>query len=789
MLNSDTKRHIDKARDVLVGVAPSPMTQVDLITTALIYKFMDDMDQQSIKAGGKPSFFIGDIEKYSWNKLIDPKLDNQGKVNLYQEALTKLPEASNLPSLFREIFKDTFLPFRNVNTFKLFIDEIDYFDYSHPEELGNAFEYLLTILGVSGDAGMFRTPRHIIDFIVKVVDPNKDDRILDPACGTAGFLIQAYKHIISKHDGLNDPEGKEETLTTEEIKNLTNNIEGYDISPEMVKLSSVNLYLHDFKNPKISEYDTLSSDEKWNERFDVILANPPFMTPRGGIIPHNRFSIQATKSEVLFVDYILTHLKHSGRAGIVVPEGIIFQSGNAYKELRKKLLNEGLFGVVSLPSGVFNPYSGVKTSILLIDKELAKSKNEVLFIKISNDGFDLGAQRREINKNDLPIALEILNKWKTAEKIENSIGTYIEKSKIAQSEDYNLSGDRFKIKTEYTEFIWPVVKLENLCNITTGKKDVNEGNPHGRYPFFTCAKENTFIDTFSFDTEALLIAGNGDVGAVKYYKGKFEAYQRTYVLNNFTNVNARYLYYVLSNTLKENMQLQKLGNTMPYIKLGMLQEFLIPLPPLEIQEQIVEELDRYQKIIEGAKLITENWKPIIEIDTKWEKVNLPKISNNLDNKRKPITKSDRLSGKYPYYGASGIVDYVDDYIFEGNFLLISEDGANLLTRTTNIAFSITGKNWVNNHAHVLKFNNIETQKYVQTYFNQIDIREFVTGSAQPKLNQQSLNSINIPLPNIEAQKQIVEKIENEKKLVDSSKELIEIYKKKIKEKIESLWRK
>ena len=176
-----------------------------------------------------------------------------------------------------------------------------------------------------GDAGQFRTPRHIIDFIVAVVDPKKDETVLDPACGTAGFLISSYKHILAA----NMDEDGNSTLTPDDRGRLAANIMGYDISPDMVRLSLVNMYLHEFVDPQIVEYDTLTSDERWNEYADVILANPPFMSPKGGIRPHNRFSVQSKRSEVLFVDYMAEHLTASGRAGFIVPEGIIFQSQNA----------------------------------------------------------------------------------------------------------------------------------------------------------------------------------------------------------------------------------------------------------------------------------------------------------------------------------------------------------------------------------------------------------------------------------------------------------------------------
>ena len=170
----------------------------------------------------------------------------------------------------------------------------------------------------------------------------------------------------------------------------------------MTRIALVNMYLHKFANPEIHEYDTLSSEDRWNEYFDVILANPPFFSPTGGITPHDRFGVKSTRAEVLFVDYIMEHLKPKGRAGIIVPEGVIFQTGKAYKTLRKQLVESSLVGVISLPAGVFQPYSGVKTSILILDKELNQKSDSIFFAKVENDGFSLGAQRTSIKENDLP---------------------------------------------------------------------------------------------------------------------------------------------------------------------------------------------------------------------------------------------------------------------------------------------------------------------------------------------------------------------------------------------------
>ena len=456
MLDTATKRRIDTARDILVGKVPDPKSQVEQITIALIYKFMDDIDAASEEMGGQRTFFAGDFARYGWPQLVRAGLGGHETLNLYAEAITRMPENPGIPPLFRDIFNNAYLPYRDPETLRAFLKVIDEFTYDHSERLGDAFEYLLSVLGSQGDAGQFRTPRHIIDFIVSVIDPKKDETVLDPACGTAGFLISSYKHILK---GNTDDEGNS-TLTPDEKGTLAANFKGYDISPDMVRLSLVNLYLHGFVEPHIAEYDTLTSEERWNEYADVILANPPFMSPKGGIRPHRRFSVQSKRSEVLFVDYMAEHLTPMGRAGIIVPEGIVFQSQTAYKQLRKMLVENYLVAVISLPAGVFQPYSGVKTSILLLDKALAQKTDRIAFFKVKNDGFDLGAQRREIAENDLLQVKEELGEYlgrlRAGESVASdgvaepredytaTLGLVAEKEKIAAGGEYNLSGERYR---------------------------------------------------------------------------------------------------------------------------------------------------------------------------------------------------------------------------------------------------------------------------------------------------------------------------------------------------------
>ncbi|WP_156018150.1 restriction endonuclease subunit S [Streptococcus ruminantium] len=326
--------------------------------------------------------------------------------------------------------------------------------------------------------------------------------------------------------------------------------------------------------------------------------------------------------------------------------------------------------------------------------------------------------------------------------------------------------------------------LGELCKIETGKLNANAAIDGGEFPFFTTAKEISWINTYRWDEEALLIAGNANVGDVKYYSGKFEAYQRTYVLTEFSeSVQAKYLYHYIRYDLKRYLELNTKKAAMSYIVLSTLKEFKIPLPPLEIQQEIVKILDKFTDYVTeltaeltaeltlrqqqysfyrdkllsfdedssgGAnnKVYTVQWKTLGE------------VAENLDSQRKPVTKGNRSSGNYPYYGASGIVDYVDDYIFDGDYLLVSEDGANLIARKTPIAFSISGKSWVNNHAHILRFDDAIDQKYVGYYLNYIDLTPYISGAAQPKLNQQNLNSIKIPYPNQAIRNKIVQMLDN-----------------------------
>ncbi len=819
MLNSDTKRKIDSLRDTLVGKLPTPSSQIEQITYALIYKFMGDMDEDNKKLNTK-LFFGNGYSKYAWAELMDKKKTQREVADLYAEAIEAMSQNSHIPELFRDIFRGAYLPFKDAATIHMFLRQINEFSYSHSEELGNAFEYLLSIMGSQGDAGQFRTPRHIIDFIVDVVAPKSTEKIHDPACGTAGFLISAYKYITEHEKNVNSTE-------------ISDNFVGYDISGEMVRLSLVNLYLHGFPNPQISEYDTLSDDSKWDEKFDVILANPPFMTPKGGIKPHAKFSSKANRSEVLFVEYILDHLYSKGRAGVIVPEGIIFQASNAYKDLRKRMVEEEyLHAVVSLPSGVFQPYSGVKTSILLFDKEIASRNDEILFIGIENDGFDLGAQRRANGKNDLPIALEILKRWQTGQKLEDGIANWVNKDKIAEDGDFNLTGNRYKAIPSKDKTSWTIAKLKDICEINRSNLDIDVTKIYTYFDIGSVDNKTGKIDDKNkiigkeLPSRARRSISQGDV-LLSTVRPNLKAFARIdelpdnsvastgfAVLTPKPIVMTSWIYYLIhSEPLMRQMESRMGKGAYPSINQRDVEELEIPLPPLSVQEEIVRELDGYQKVIDGAKQVIDNWKPVIDIDPEWEMVELGQtevlqIIDGDRGKNYPSKSEFSDNGYCMFLNTSNVRK--GSFSFEKcDFITEKKDISLRKGKLQREDIVLTTRGTLGNSAHFgseIQFDNMRINsgmviircnmgqllpRYMIDIINSpiftSQVEKLTTGAAQPQLPINSLNKIRIPLPSLEEQEVIVNEIKTERQFVEQNMHLVELIQKKMQKRIANIW--
>lgn len=823
MLDADTKRRIDTCRDILVGKVPDPKSQVEQITIALIYKFMDDMDAEAEEMGGKRSFFTDAFAKYGWAKLMAPNMGGFDVLALYSEAIDKMKDNPGIPELFRDIFKNAYLPYRDPETLRSFLKEINGFTYDHSERLGDAFEYLLSVLGSQGDAGQFRTPRHIIDFMVEVIDPKKNESVLDPACGTAGFLISAWKHILKQ----NTQARPGDQLTPEERASLAANMHGYDISPDMVRLSLVNMYLHGFTDPHIVEYDTLTSDERWNETADIILANPPFMSPKGGIKPHKRFSVQATRSEVLFVDYIAEHLSPQGRAAIVVPEGIIFQSGTAYKQLREMLVKTSLVAVVSLPAGVFNPYSGVKTSILIFDKRLAKTCDSVLFVKISNDGYNLGAQRRAVTGSDLPEAVRVLRVWMSGQFDEKSaLATRVERARIGENGEWNLSGERYREgEANVSEF--PLATLDELFTKIGNGVSVEQVEEAGKCRVTriqTIADGSVNLDKTKYTNdevkpESFLQHGDillSHINSIDHL-GKSAIYleRATDVIHGInlirlvpdkTRIDPRYAIRIFKtdrfiDTVRSFAQ--KAVNQAS-VKTSDLRNIKIPLPPLAIQQEIVAEIESYQKIIDGARQVVANYRLRINVQQDWP---LVPISELFSTKSGTTPRRDNLAyfsgGHIPWVKTLDLNDGpIHDTEERVTDLALTETHLESLPKGTVLVAMYGGFNQIG-RTGVLEIEAVHNQamtallpspKVEPYYLNAIFVsfREYwktVANSTRkdPNITKSDVINFLLPLPDIETQRAIVAEIEAEQALVNANKQLIERFEAKIKTVINRIW--
>ena len=823
MLDADTKRRIDTARDILVGKVPDPKSQVEQITIALIYKFMDDIDAQSEEWGGKRKFFAGDFARYGWARLLHHGLGGHEILNLYSEAIDRMPQNPGIPPLFRDIFENAYLPYRDPQTLRTFLEIIDEFSYDHSERLGDAFEYLLSVLGSQGDAGQFRTPRHIIDFIVAVIDPKKDETLLDPACGTAGFLISSYKHVLANNA---DDHGNS-TLTPDEKARLAANVKGYDISPDMVRLSLVNMYLHDFVDPHIFEYDTLTSEERWHEYADVILANPPFMSPKGGIRPHNRFSVKSKRSEVLFVDYMAEHLTPSGRAGIIVPEGIIFQSQSAYKQLRKTLVEEYLVAVVSLPAGVFQPYSGVKTSILILDRSLAKRTNHVGFFKVENDGFDLGAQRRSIEQNDLPQArqeitvyLRLLGMDESLDDFQPALGLIVEKEKIATNGDYNLSLERYRESKIRTKTIWPMISLNMIVEIESGSREkggaVSSGIPSiggeqidekGKIRF----DKMKYVSEEHFQGmkkgvlkigDTLVVKDGATTGKTGFFAHHLQASvnEHVFILRAKEAVHPYYLYSIIKSDVFQKSLIPFIKGIIGGISLE-IRELQIPLPPLQVQQEIVAEIEGYQKVIDGARSVVDHYRPHIPIDPEWPMVALGRVCNLINGRAfkpqdwkgynsggLPIVRIQNLNTpgiKFNYYTGS----VKEQYIINKGQLLFSWSGS----RGTSFGAHIWngGEAILNQHIFKVGFDRSQVTKLYLYYALNKAVTEVEQnlhgGVGLVHITKGNLENIQIPLPSLETQQAIVAEIESEEASVEVCRDLVEHFEGKIQKAIGRVW--
>jgi len=329
---------------------------------------------------------------------------------------------------------------------------------------GDIYEYLLSELQSAGKNGQFRTPRHIIRMMVDLARPEFGDRILDPACGTAGFLVNAYEYILrtNQKNGVS-------TLTPQKKKILDEeSLYGYDIDRTMVRIAVMNLMMHGITNPKIVGEDTLSKRYNENGIYDLILANPPFKGSINESEKSDELTISTSKTELLFLELMYNSLSVGGRCIVIVPEGVLFGNSNAHKSIKKLLLEKcRLDAVISMPSGIFKPYAGVSTAVLYFTK--GEPTEKVWFYDMEADGYSLDDKRNEIKENDIPDILERFEKRKKEDNKDISKKSFFVSIDEIKANDFDLSINKYR-KEKHEE----VIHRNSKEIIKEAKKEVKE---------------------------------------------------------------------------------------------------------------------------------------------------------------------------------------------------------------------------------------------------------------------------------------------------------------------------
>lgn len=453
MLDAELKSKINQLwQRFWSGGISNPLQSIEQMSYLLFMKRLEDEDvarQQNARLAGQPYQSIFDKEEYKWSIWSQYTAD---KIlpHVRDKLFPWMRTLGGKDSYYGKYMKDaSFI----IPTAGLLIEAVKIIDSMHIKDQnrdtkGDMYEYLLSELKTAGKNGQFRTPRHIIKMMVQLVNPTKRDKICDPACGTAGFLVAAYEHILRENTSpefiKKDEQGNEygfkgDKLRSDEAKRLREEaLYGFDFDQTMVRISLMNLAMHGLVRPNIEQENTLSRRFSMPKQFDVVLANPPFTGSLEESEVSDDFRIKTTKTELLFLELMYNILDIGGRCAVIVPAGVLFSNSNAHREVRKLLLERcRMDAVISMPSGIFKPYAGVATAVLIFTK--GEPTEKVWFYDMRSDGYSLDDKRTFIDgKGDIP---DIVAKAKTKEPGDNSIAVTFDEIK---NNDYNLSIARYK---------------------------------------------------------------------------------------------------------------------------------------------------------------------------------------------------------------------------------------------------------------------------------------------------------------------------------------------------------
>ncbi len=508
MVTGAIRNKVDKIwTDIWAGGITNPLTVIEQLTYLMFIRSLDEKEMENeafeIEGGVKmdkifPQSAIGQSMRWSKFKNNDPRdiyaimsqrifpaikalknghlpdFNEQGEMI---EIADEIGNATQENTAFARYMEDAMFLIPTPQVLQKIItglDDLYEHDIADLDMQGDLYEYMLGKLATAGQNGQFRTPKHIREMMVELIQPTPDDTICDPACGTAGFLVSSAE-FIRKH--------YEDEMTAEQWEHFAGKaFTGFDTDRTMLRISAMNLMLHSISNPDIDYRDSVSKQNEISDRYTVCLANPPFKgTVDAESINDNLKAVTNTKkTELLFLALFLRMLKKGGQCACIVPDGVLFGSSKAHKSIREELVeNHQLRAVISMPSGVFKPYAGVSTAILVFTKTGAGGTDKVWFYDMKADGFTLDDKRSEISDNDIP---DIIERFRHLEEEENRERTeqsfFVPKQEIVDN-GYDLSINKYK-KAEYIPVEYPPTseildKLDELeREITAGLKELRE---------------------------------------------------------------------------------------------------------------------------------------------------------------------------------------------------------------------------------------------------------------------------------------------------------------------------
>ncbi len=489
MITGELKNKVDAIWDIIwTGGITSPITVLEQITYLLFMKLLDDnqhkreatanalgvkLDNPVFKKGecviSEVPRVVCDYNNLRWSVFHNfaPEVMLSNIQNNVFPFIKQIGDGRN--TAFSRYMKNAVFLIPTADVLVAVVDHIDSMDLNNKDIMGDVYEYLLGKIASAGENGQFRTPRHIIKMIVELMQPKLSDRILDPAMGSAGFLVESAQYISEKY--------QRELMRADNAKHYkTEMFTGYDTDQSMLRIGAMNMMLHGVDEPKISYLDSLSAKNEERGKYTLIMANPPFTGSvfENSISPDLTALCKTKKTELLFLTLFTKILETGGRCASIVPDGVLFGSSKAHKAIRKEIVdNQKLEAIISMPSGVFKPYAGVSTAIMIFTKTNAGGTDKVWFYDMKADGYSLDDKRSPIDKNDIPDIVNRFHNLADEEKRERTEQSFFVNKDEIVSNDYDLSINKYK-KIEYVREEYPPT-AEILAEIKALESEIQQG--------------------------------------------------------------------------------------------------------------------------------------------------------------------------------------------------------------------------------------------------------------------------------------------------------------------------